>query len=201
MRLAAEVAGKWLASSPSALEARNRRSHPADRRVSRICEFNRTHPSTGKRDGKHPHRHHRREIERSNAGDHAQRLARGVAIDASSDVLSEFALQQLRNGRREFHDFHAPLDFTNGVRVDLAMLGNDDVCEFVDTLLENPEEAVEYPGSPQLRRRRPSRRSFCCRSDGIRDIRGVRDRELSRICCAEIKVHGAVRRLRMRLNR
>ena len=108
-------------------------------------------------------------------------MAHGIAIDASSDVLGKLALQQLRRGGREFHDFHATLNFTDGVRVDLAMLGDDDVCEFVDTFLEDPEEAVQYPGSPQGSRRRPARRSFCCRSDSIRDIRCVRDRHQSRL--------------------
>jgi hypothetical protein len=56
------------------------------------------------------------------------------------------------------------------------MFGDDDIRELVDTFLEDPEESVEYPGSPQRGRRRPSRRSLCCRSDSIRDIRGVRDR-------------------------
>jgi len=61
--------------------------------------------------------------------------------------------------------------------VDLSMLGDDDVCEFVDPFLNNLEESVEYSGSPQGRRRRPGRRSLCCRSDGIRDIGSVRDRQ------------------------
>src|SRR6266478_3071435 len=115
-------------------------------------------------------------FEGGNAGEHAERLTRRVAIDASSDVLGKLALQQLRGGGREFHDFHTAPNFTDGVRVDLSMLGDDDFREFVDTFLENPEESVEYPGSSQGDRRRPSRRSLCCRSDSIRDIRGVRDR-------------------------
>jgi len=94
-----------------------------------------------------------------------------------SDILGQLTLQQLWGGSREFHDFHATLNFADGIRMDLAVLGDDDSSEFVDTLLENPEEAVQYPGSPQGRRRRPARGSSCCRSDSIRDIRSVRDRD------------------------
>jgi hypothetical protein len=81
----------------------------------------------------------------------------------------------LRGGGREFDNFHTTLNFTDRVRVNLSMLGDDDVREFVDTFLQNPEESVEYPGPSQRRRRRPSRRSLCCRSDSIRDLRAVRD--------------------------
>src|SRR6478672_618247 len=59
--------------------------------------------------------------------------------------------------------------------MDLAVLGDNDSGEFVDTFLQNSEESVEYPGSPQGSRCRPARRSLCCRSDRIRDIRFVRD--------------------------
>ncbi len=72
---------------------------------------------------------------------------------------------------------HTTLNFTDGVRMNLSVLGDDDSSEFVDTVLENPEEAVQDPGSPQGRCRRPIRRSLCCRSDGIRDIGSVRDRQ------------------------
>jgi hypothetical protein len=43
----------------------------------------------------HPHRHHGGEVERRDAGDHAERLA-APAVDGRADVLAVLALQQLR---------------------------------------------------------------------------------------------------------
>src|SRR5213076_1539465 len=50
---------------------------------------------------KHPHRHHRREIERRDAGADAERLAHRPAVDATPDLLGEFALQQMRDAAGE----------------------------------------------------------------------------------------------------
>ena len=54
------------------------------------------------RDGvrEHPHRHHRREVERRDAGHDAERLADLVDVDPELDLLAESALEQVRDPRR-----------------------------------------------------------------------------------------------------
>src|SRR5699024_12758678 len=50
------------------------------------------------RDRVHPEGHHRREVERCDPGDDAQRLAQGVRVHAGGDVLGEAALEVLGDG-------------------------------------------------------------------------------------------------------
>ena len=45
----------------------------------------------------HPHRHHRREVERRDAGDDAERLADRVDVDAGRGLLGVLALQERRH--------------------------------------------------------------------------------------------------------
>ena len=67
--------------------------------------------AAGERHREHPHRHHRREIERRDAGDDAQRLAQRPVVDAAADVVGELALQQLRDAAGELDDLDAALHF------------------------------------------------------------------------------------------
>ncbi len=60
--------------------------------------------AAGERDREHPHRHHRREVERRDAGAHAERLAHRPAVDAAADLLGELALQQMRDAAGELDD-------------------------------------------------------------------------------------------------
>ena len=53
--------------------------------------------AAGDRDREHPHRHHRREVERRDAGAHADRLADRPGVDVGADVLAVLALEQMRN--------------------------------------------------------------------------------------------------------
>ncbi|MCY1427671.1 hypothetical protein D9M71_435280 [compost metagenome] len=56
---------------------------------------------------KHPQRHHGWEVERSDAGDHAQRLAQRMRVDGAADVLAHFAFEQVRAAAGEFDHFQA----------------------------------------------------------------------------------------------
>ena len=78
------------------------------------------------RDREHPQRHHRREVERRDAGHHAERLPHRVAVDAGADFFGELALEQLRNAGGELDHLDAPLHLAGGVRRDLAVFGGDD---------------------------------------------------------------------------
>jgi hypothetical protein len=65
--------------------------------------------AAGDRDREHPHRHHRREVERRDAGDDAERLADRVDVDAGRDLLGELALEQVRDAAGELDDLEAAL--------------------------------------------------------------------------------------------
>ena len=93
----------------------------------------------------HPHRHHRREIERRDAGDHAERLADGVAVDVGRDVLRELALEEVRQPAGELDDFDPAIDLAKRVGEDLAVLARQDLGEValaaLDELAEGEEDA------------------------------------------------------------
>ena len=57
----------------------------------------------------HPHRHHGREVERRDAGAHAERLAEGEDVDAGGDLVGVVALEQLRDAAGELDHLEAAL--------------------------------------------------------------------------------------------
>ena len=69
-----------------------------------------------------PHRDHRREIERRDAGDDAERLAHRIEIDVGSGAVGELALHQMRNAAGEFDHLDAALDVALSVGDGLAVL-------------------------------------------------------------------------------
>jgi hypothetical protein len=74
----------------------------------------------------HPDRHHRGEVERRDAGHHAQRLTDLEHVDPGGHLLGEAALQQVRDGRRVLHVLEAALHLAHRVRDDLAVLRRED---------------------------------------------------------------------------
>jgi hypothetical protein len=79
----------------------------------------------GDRDRVHPHRHHGREVERGDAGDHAQWLTVGDGIDAGADIAGEIALEQIRDTAGEFDDLDAAGDFAQRIVVGLAVFAGN----------------------------------------------------------------------------
>ena len=73
----------------------------------------------------HPHRDHRREVERRDAGDDAERLADLVDVDAGRDLLAEAALEQVRDAGGELEVLEAAGDLAERVGRDLAVLGGE----------------------------------------------------------------------------
>ena len=82
--------------------------------------------AAGERHREHPHRHHRREVERRDAGADAERLAHRPAVDAAPDLLGELALQQMRDAAGELDDLEAAGDLALRVGEHLAVLVGDD---------------------------------------------------------------------------
>jgi len=77
--------------------------------------------AAGERHRKHPHRNHDGEIERRDAGSDTQRLAQAEGIDARTDALAEFALEQVRRAAGELHDLEAARDFATRIADRLAV--------------------------------------------------------------------------------
>ncbi len=63
--------------------------------------------AAGDGDRIHPHRHHGREVERRDAGDDAERLAVGPAVDLGADIAAVLALQEMRDAAGEIDDVDA----------------------------------------------------------------------------------------------
>ena len=99
----------------------------------------------GDRHREHPHGHHDGEVERRDAGDHAQGLAQGPVVDAGGDLLGVVALEQLRHAAGEFDDVDAALDLALGVGEHLAVLQRDGLGQRVLVLVEQAQELVHQP--------------------------------------------------------
>jgi hypothetical protein len=112
--------------------------------------------SAGQGDGEHPHGDHGGEVERGDAGDDAEGLAHGVAVDAGADLLCEFALEKLWNSCGKLDDFEAAGGLAAGVGEDLAVLAVDEGGDLVEAALEDLAEAEEDAGAAQGRLRGPS---------------------------------------------
>jgi hypothetical protein len=66
--------------------------------------------AAGDRHSEHPHRDHRREVERSDARADAERLAHRIDVDAGARAERKFALQRLRDAAGIFDDLQAALN-------------------------------------------------------------------------------------------
>jgi len=91
--------------------------------------------ATGDGDGPHPHRDERGEMERTNSGDHSERMAVGVAVDAAG----------------EFRDFDPAPQVASGFGEGFAVFGGDPEAGFFERFVEQdlrPEKDL----SPLVRR-------------------------------------------------
>ncbi len=130
----------------------------------------------GDRDGEHPHRHHHREIERGDAGHHAERLACRPIVDAGRDLLGEIALQQLRNAAGEFDHFQTAGQLAARIRQHLAMLGGDQARHLVGMPLQQFLEFEQDARPAQRRRVGPGRESGVGGGHGGIDLGAIRQR-------------------------
>ncbi|MNQ69586.1 hypothetical protein D3C85_841940 [compost metagenome] len=84
----------------------------------------------------HPQRDHRREVERGDAGAHAQRLQQGVGVDAVGHVVGQFAHLQIADAGGVLDHFQAAEHVTFGIRQGLALLGGQQGGQFLDVLAD-----------------------------------------------------------------
>ncbi len=120
--------------------------------------------AAGDRHAEHPHRDHRGEVERRDAGADAERLAHRIDVDAGTGADGIFALQRLRDAAAIFDHLEPALDVALGVGDDLAVLRAEQMRELVhvgfDQLL-----ILEHDAGAALRiGRRPG---------GLRGLRGI----------------------------
>ncbi len=73
----------------------------------------------------HPHRHHRREVERRDAGDDTEGLADRGHVHTGGDLGGQLALELLRDAAGQLDDLQAAGDLAQRVAVHLAVLGGD----------------------------------------------------------------------------
>ncbi|MGY4375356.1 hypothetical protein ACVWZ3_002995 [Bradyrhizobium sp. i1.3.6] len=100
--------------------------------------------------GKLPHRDHRREVERRNARNDAERLAHGIDVDPGAGAFGIFALHQMRDAAGELRDFEAALNVALGIRHGLAMLTREQLGELVVVALHQLDE-FHHDAGPALR--------------------------------------------------
>ncbi len=103
--------------------------------------------AAGDRHSEHPHRNHRREVERSDAGADAERLAHRIDVDAGTCAVGIFALQRLRNAASIFDDFKAALDVALRIGDDLAMLAGKELRQLLHVRLDQFLELEHDPGA------------------------------------------------------
>ena len=101
----------------------------------------------GDGDAEHPHRDHRREVERRNACRNAQRLAHRIDVDAGPGAFGIFALQRVRDAAGELDDLQAALDIALGVGDHLAMLAGKQLGQVLHIGLDQALEVEHHPGA------------------------------------------------------
>ena len=131
----------------------------------------------GERHREHPHRHHRREIERRDARADAERLQPRVRVDAAADRLGVLALQQVRRADGELDDLDAALHRAHRVEKHLAVLLADERRELLLVLLD----AARETGSGSRARRsggvaRHAGNAAAAAFDRVVDVGGIRER-------------------------
>ena len=113
--------------------------------------------AAGDRVGQEPERDHRREVERRDGRDDAERLADHELVDAAGDVLEVVALHQDRDAAGDLDVLDAAPQLAAGLGEGLAVLGGDDAGDLVEVLFEELLEAEEVLDALGRRHRRASR--------------------------------------------
>src|SRR2546426_10006912 len=103
--------------------------------------------------GQEPHRHHGREVERSDRREYPYWLANGVAIDPRGDVLERAAHHAIGNAEREVHIVDGASNAAAGLVDRLAMLARDRARQIIEMLLHQVLELPQW-FDPMDRRRR-----------------------------------------------
>ena len=101
--------------------------------------------------GQHPQRDHDREVERGDAGDHADGLSHRVNVEAARHLRAVRALQELGDTARELDALEPAGDLTTRVVEHLAVLTRDDRGQLVAMRVDQVAEAEQHPGAEARR--------------------------------------------------
>ncbi len=112
--------------------------------------------AAGDRVGQEPERDHRREIERGDRGDDADRLAHQLDVDPGGDPLQSLALQQVRDRRRRLDRLDPPPDLAVGVGQRLAHVGGDQRRQLLAAGQQAVAQRQDRPRSLLRRHRAPA---------------------------------------------
>ncbi|MCY1172384.1 hypothetical protein D9M73_125190 [compost metagenome] len=126
----------------------------------------------------HPQRHHGREVEWGDTGNHAQRLEVGPGVDVRADVAAVLALEDFRSRASELDVLDAALQFTGSIFQGLAVLFADQLRDAGFVLLQQLLEAEHHLGTLGRRRVAPGRECSLGRVDGALDGFAGRQRQL-----------------------
>ena len=134
--------------------------------------------AAGDRVGEHPHRDHRREVERGDPGHDTERLADREDVHAGRDLLAETALEQVRHAARELDVLDPPGDLAQGVRGDLAVLRGQEGGQVAPVLVDELADAEQDLRAAGQRGRPPGRECRRGGSDRPVDLLGAREVDL-----------------------
>ncbi|MNO89743.1 hypothetical protein D3C76_812360 [compost metagenome] len=84
----------------------------------------------------HPQRDHRREVERGDAGAHAQRLHQGIGVDTVGNVIGQLTHLQVTDGGGVLDHLQTAEHITFGIRQGLALFGGEQGGQFLDVLAD-----------------------------------------------------------------
>jgi hypothetical protein len=109
------------------------------------------------RDGERhePQRHHRREVERRDAREDAERLAEARAVDPARDVLEDLALEQRGRARGDLDALDPAPDAPARLLDRLAVLARDRARELLGVAVEQVLQLEEAPRALDGRHRAP----------------------------------------------
>ncbi len=141
----------------------------------------------GDRHAEHPHRDHRREVERGDPGADAERLAHRIDVDARTGALGVFALEHLRDAAGVFDHLEPALDVASGVVDHFAVLARQQFGELLHVILDQLLVAKHHPRALLRVGRGPAGLDRFRRGDGAVEFGLAAERDL--------RLHGAAVRV------
>ena len=107
-------------------------------------------------DAEHPHRDHRREIERGDPRADAKRLTHRIDVDPRPGALRVLAFQHVRNAAGKLDHVEPAHHVAARIGEDLAVLAGEENREFFEVGLDQPLELEHHPRAPLRVDRRPA---------------------------------------------
>ena len=130
------------------------------------------------REWQHPHWHHEGEVEWRNAGDHPDREAHHLGVDAARDLVEVLAHEQCWGAAGEVDDLNAAADLARCIAEHLAVLGGDELGERFAVVEHRLTQLEEVAGSLWWRHLAPLVSGGSRRINGSLHVGGIRERHV-----------------------